>query len=438
MQPHSSKMSFFQRSQRLALSVLAVITLTCLLPLTSAYAQSSAAGKTVYTSIIVTGQKSCSDAQCHLADPTRRQNKIQNGTLASVISAAIGRVTEMKFLQGKLTNGQLADLAAYIANPAGTVGTVGSPTASLSAASLAFGASTVGTAAATQSVTVSNAGTAALNLSGITTGSTEFTVSGGSCTATSSIAVGGNCSVVISFTPNAASARSATLTVSHNAVGGSASVSLSGTGTAVVAPAAALLSAASVSFPAVAVGSTSAGQTLTLNNSGGSPLTVSSSAVTGADFSISVSSCGASAVLAPGASCMVTVKFAPTVVGARSGTLTISHSAASATSSASLAGTGLPTVPVSATTKVMTEYRYTSLDYYFITSRDNEKVLLDGIAGFQRTGQSFTVYATQQPNTFGITRYLFDQVALAGSRSGHFYTLVDSEKAALRASIASC
>jgi hypothetical protein len=88
-------------------------------------------------------------------------------------------------------------------------------------------------------------------------------------------------------------------------------------------------------------------------------------------------------------------------------------------------------VPVTGATNVMVEYRYVPLAYYFITSRDSDKALLDTVAGFERTGQTFSVFAALQPNTAGITRYYFDQVALAGKRGSHFYTLVDSEKQAL-------
>ena len=58
-------------------------------------------------------------------------------------------------------------------------------------------------------------------------------------------------------------------------------------------------------------------------------------------------------------------------------------------------------------------------------------MLLDGIAGFQRTGLSFPVYATQVAGTKAIARFYFDQIALNGARGSHFYTLLDNEKAAL-------
>jgi len=84
-------------------------------------------------------------------------------------------------------------------------------------------------------------------------------------------------------------------------------------------------------------------------------------------------------------------------------------------------------------TKTMTEYVVPSLNYYFLTSRDNEKTLLDANPAFRRTGYSFTVLATPVAGSAGITRYYFDQIAKAGTRGSHFYTLVATEVAALNA-----
>ncbi len=84
-------------------------------------------------------------------------------------------------------------------------------------------------------------------------------------------------------------------------------------------------------------------------------------------------------------------------------------------------------------TKTMTEYVVTSLNYYFLTSRDNEKTLLDANPAFKRTGYSFTVLSAPVGGSSAITRYYFDQIAKSGTRGSHFYTLVASEVAALNA-----
>jgi alpha-tubulin suppressor-like RCC1 family protein len=81
----------------------------------------------------------------------------------------------------------------------------------------------------------------------------------------------------------------------------------------------------------------------------------------------------------------------------------------------------------------MTEYRNAALDYYFITSRYQEKLLFKAVApDFQPTGLSFKVSpSVLLAGTQPITRFYFDKVAKGASRGSHFYTLVDAERAAL-------
>jgi Regulator of chromosome condensation (RCC1) repeat len=82
---------------------------------------------------------------------------------------------------------------------------------------------------------------------------------------------------------------------------------------------------------------------------------------------------------------------------------------------------------------VMAEYRHASLDYFFITSRAFEKLLFKAaVPAFQATGKSFNVFPTNlQAGSAAITRFYFDQVAKGNTRGSHFYTLVESERAAL-------
>lgn len=85
------------------------------------------------------------------------------------------------------------------------------------------------------------------------------------------------------------------------------------------------------------------------------------------------------------------------------------------------------------TPKTLTEYVYNPLSYYFLTSRDTDKALLDAAPGWARTGQSFSSLSFADPGSMGINRYYFDQIAKNQTRGSHFYTLVDSEKSALAA-----
>ena len=81
----------------------------------------------------------------------------------------------------------------------------------------------------------------------------------------------------------------------------------------------------------------------------------------------------------------------------------------------------------------MIEYRYAPLNYYFITSRDNEKSRLDTTTGWARTGLSFPVYGTSPAGGAALSRFYFGRVAQSQSRGSHFYTVIESERLALTA-----
>jgi len=99
-------------------------------------------------------------------------------------------------------------------------------------------------------------------------------------------------------------------------------------------------SPSALNFGSVATGATSAAQTVTVSNPTGSAASVSSISVSG-DFS-QTNTCGSS--IAAGGSCTVSVKFAPTATGTRTGSLTVN--AGGVTNTVSLSGTGTAPGPV--------------------------------------------------------------------------------------------
>lgn len=104
---------------------------------------------------------------------------------------------------------------------------------------------------------------------------------------------------------------------------------------------AATISRTSLDFGSVPVGFTSAAQTVTWKNNSIFAVTVSSAAATG-DFSITSKNCGS---VASGASCTLGVVFTPTVLGARTGTLTVKSS--SNTLTTALTGNGTVAITTS-------------------------------------------------------------------------------------------
>ncbi len=216
-------------------------------------------------------------------------------------------------------------------NAAGTSLTVNAspqPTAQLSAASLAFGSQVVGTTSAAQTVTLSNTGGSALAVNALAV-SGDFTASG--CAAPASLAAGASCTLSIAFKPTAAGARSGSVQI-DTAIG-ARTVSLSGTGTAPIAS----LSPARVDFGSVVVGA-DATASVTLQNTGTAALAVSSIGVSGSFFSQS-NGCGTS--LAAGASCSISIRYAPGSIGAHSGALSVHTDAAGSPSTVALSGTAV-------------------------------------------------------------------------------------------------
>jgi hypothetical protein len=99
-------------------------------------------------------------------------------------------------------------------------------------------------------------------------------------------------------------------------------------------------SPASLTFASQALNTTSSPQTVTVTNTGTAAAAVSGIATTG-DFS-QTNTCGTS--IAASASCTVSVKFAPTASGTRTGNLTITSNASNSPTTVALTGTGAGTV----------------------------------------------------------------------------------------------
>jgi FtsP/CotA-like multicopper oxidase with cupredoxin domain len=214
------------------------------------------------------------------------------------------------------------------------------PAAAIAPASLAFAAQLVGTASAAQTVTLSNGGAAALAVLGVALGGAnpaDFALAstcGASLAAPVAPATSTSCTIGVTFGPGSAGAKAASLTVTTNdPANRTLAVALTGTG---AAPALAVTAAAP--FGNVLIG-TSATQTVTVSNTGTADLTGLTAGITGAaDFTL-VTTCGA--VLAPAATCAITVTFAPAVTGAKAASLAIGAAAPATPLALPLSGAGI-------------------------------------------------------------------------------------------------
>jgi Beta-propeller repeat/Cep192 domain 4/Abnormal spindle-like microcephaly-assoc'd, ASPM-SPD-2-Hydin len=125
------------------------------------------------------------------------------------------------------------DAASGSPQTASLTGTGVSSAVSLSATTLNFGSQIVKTASATpQSVSVTNSGSANLNVTGVSisgANASDFALASGH-TCDVSLATGGSCTIQINFTPSGSGLRSATLSIADNAADSPQTVALLGTG----------------------------------------------------------------------------------------------------------------------------------------------------------------------------------------------------------------
>lgn len=207
----------------------------------------------------------------------------------------------------------------------------GTPVVTLSATSLTWGNLVVGVTSGAKPVTLSNTGTATLNISSIVA-SGDFALVPTAKPCGSTLAAGKSCQIKVTFTPTQVGTRTGKVTITDNAADSPQSVALSGTGSVQ-----AKLTPASKTFPIEKVGTPSPAKTFTLTNKQKVSLTGISISTTG-DFSVSSTTC--STTLAAKTACTISVTFTPTQTGTRTGTLSVSDSAQNSPQTSSLSGTG--------------------------------------------------------------------------------------------------
>jgi hypothetical protein len=232
------------------------------------------------------------------------------------------------------------------------------PVLSLSKSSLSFPGTQQSVTSSPLTLTISNTGGAPLvqpSFAFTGSGAAAFTTSATTCGAT--LAAQASCTVSTTFTPVAAGATSATITVSTSTLGVTpVTATLTGTG---LTPPSIGLSPASLNLGSVTVGNSSALFSVHVTNIGQVALNLPtfsignlSAGAASDDFALSaptdITACAAA--LNPGASCYIQITFTPSVVGTETATLTAaSTNAIPASVSIPLIGAGTPPVVLSTT-----------------------------------------------------------------------------------------
>jgi Abnormal spindle-like microcephaly-assoc'd, ASPM-SPD-2-Hydin len=197
--------------------------------------------------------------------------------------------------------------------------------------SLNFGYQALNETSVVEMVTVTNTGGDMLDISNIRP-SANFAVSSTSCGST--LAVGGKCTVSVTFTPPVLGKVTGTLTFTDNAFNNPQQVvALVGYG---IEPA--TLYPTPASYAAQAVGTTSAPKTFTLTNN---QTTALSNIVISTTGDCAVSDTGCTTNLAAKSHCTISVTFTPTVLGKRTGQLSVSDDAFNSPQIVALVGYGI-------------------------------------------------------------------------------------------------
>ncbi|MBI3712674.1 MAG: choice-of-anchor D domain-containing protein [Burkholderiales bacterium] len=302
-----------------------LVSLTCLISVTTtAYAADALNGKKLYLNGPVSGGTSC--ANCHTASPSDNISNVLAGAnnpnrIANAIAQNRGG---MGALKNKFSTTELADIAAFLGNPNVTA----APAVSFAPANLSFNATTIGQSS-TLSTTLTNTGSAALQLSTISLTSSEFKLSGGNCSSNSSLATGASCTFEISFQPSSSGTHNGNLSLSHNAAGGSSQIGLTGTANA-LPQASIAVSANSLNFGNIISNVQTPAQQITITNAGQAPLSFNTINITGnqaSSFQLS-GNCNTQTALAVGAQCTLSLQALLTQAGSANANLQILSNAA--------------------------------------------------------------------------------------------------------------
>jgi hypothetical protein len=212
----------------------------------------------------------------------------------------------------------------------GTGVATATPMISLTPGAVSFGNLTVKTSAS-QTVRLSNTGTAALAISQATLAGTGFSMSGLSAPVT--VAAGASMNFTVSFQPTTTGAASGSVSIGSNASSTPLTISLSGTG--VDATLILSSSVTSLAFGTVTVDTTTT-RNIQLTNAGNAAVDIATVSATGTGFSVTG---GSNTILAPNQSVTVTVSFNPQTAVQLSGNLSVSSNAPAL--NIPLSGTGI-------------------------------------------------------------------------------------------------
>jgi len=323
-----------------------------------------------------------------------RANRIKNGEETLLLALVLFFLVILDGCAGLVSGQQQSTTASFQISPA----------------SVSFGKVTAGQKA-TQSVTVTNTGTAAVLISGVSASGTGFSASG--VTTSQTVNAGQNVTLTVSFAPQSAGAVTGSVTITSNANGSPLTISLSGTGV----QAALTATPSGVSFGSVPVG-TSTSQTIQLSNSGTAVLTITQMSAAGSGFSTGTVTLPIS--LNPGQSTTFNAQYLPTATGTMAGSISIISNAPTSPNSLALSGNGVAAILTLGFNPTSLSFgnvntSTTSSQSVTITNTGNANVSISQISV---AGTGFSLAGASTPVTLTPTQNLTFTVVFAPTATG--------------------
>ncbi len=245
------------------------------------------------------------------------------------------------------------------------------------------------------SVTVTNTGTASLNISSVSSNNARFTVS----PTTGTLAPNASQKYYITFTPTVTGNQTGTISFTNDATGSPHTIAVNGTG---IFPNISL-SATSKVFGNVLVGQNKV-DSVTISNIGTATLNITNITVNGNQYSVTPTS----ATLAPSGSEKLYITFAPTSTGAKNDTVKLTHNATGSPSKIVLTGTGTaPQFAVSATTKSFGNIPPNTLKKDSVTVTNNGTATLNISSVVSNNGKFVVTPANGTVNANGGTKKFY-------------------------------
>jgi Abnormal spindle-like microcephaly-assoc'd, ASPM-SPD-2-Hydin/Secretion system C-terminal sorting domain len=209
------------------------------------------------------------------------------------------------------------------------------PVIALSKTSISFGTETIGMTKK-DSILVSNAGTANLQITAISSTNVRFTFA----PSTMTLAPSGSAYLVVTFAPQDTTVKSGLIILLHNALGSPDTITVNGKGSMVPVPTFAL-SGTSISFGTVTINTTKK-DSVHVSNLGTDTLRITTISSTNARFTLAP----ATMKLAPSGSAYLVVAFAPQDTSVQSGFIILTHNASGSPDTIAVSGKGSSPVSV--------------------------------------------------------------------------------------------